>query len=100
MNKQTSIRAGAASDSCNIKEPATMCRLVTQVEDQAQVINNLLNQLRAIRRNIDGDTPEPCPEGKAEEVVGIIPRLEIALSFQQSTIYDLEREINLLRSLV
>jgi predicted RNase H-like nuclease (RuvC/YqgF family) len=98
MNNQTSSRA--EGNACGIKEPATMCRLVTQVEDQAQVINNLLHDLRSIRRSIDGDTPEPTPDGKAQETVGVIPRLELALGYQQSTIYDLEREINLLRSLV
>lgn len=100
MNNQISSRASSAPDSCNIKEPATMCRLVTQVEDQALVINNLLHDLRSVRRSIEGSTPEPNPDGKAQETVGVIPRLEIALSFQQSTIYDLEREIKLLHSLV
>lgn len=90
------------SGSSSVSKPTpNLFAIESCVEAHSSRTWDLVERLRNLRRKLDGSTPYPEPNPKAEDCEpGVLGRMGVSLSSNDSALNDLLREIELLESLV
>lgn len=88
--------------SCSVSKPKpNLFAIESCVEAHTSRAWDLVERLRNLRRKIDGSTPYPEINPKAEDCEpGVLGRMGVSLSSNDSALNDLLREIELLEALV
>lgn len=78
--------------------------MINEFADNVNILNNLVDSLKNIRRSIDGSTTNVvgASDGacSAPKEMGLQEKMATLLEYQRSCINDIEREISILTSII